>query len=146
MRRTPHLTELKITTTDNRAVASVVMPGFGAGLTVSRSGPTEEAALAATLRAMADAVDGVRRQRVCTRRDMTWVRTSVIVDVYVPTGEVNRAEVCEEQALGGDMAAAGESLDLALGWLSTALHDPSARNWQAFDWALVDDSPHMDVV
>ena len=58
----------------------------------------------------------------------------------------NRAEVCEEQALGGDMAAAGESLDLALGWLSTALHDPSARNWQAFDWALVDDSPHMDVV
>lgn len=145
MQRTPHLTELKITTTDARAVASIVMPGFGAGLTVSRAGPTEEAALSATLRAMADAVDNVHRQRVCARRDVTWVRISALVDVRVPTGEMNRAEVCEEQALGGDMAAAGESLDLALGWLSTALHDPSARDWQAFDWAPVEDSLRGEV-
>ncbi len=145
MSRTPHMTNLKITTTDTRAVATLAMPSFGHGLTVSRSGRTEEAALAATLRAMADAVDGVRCVSRRARRETAWIRVSAVVDVCVPIGEMNRAELCEERAQSGDMVAAGESLDLAVGWLSTALHDPAARNWQSFDWAEVGDcdTPEM---
>lgn len=139
MSKTRHLTELTLTSTDNRAAATLTAPGLGPGATVTRSGPDEEMAIAATLRGLADMLDAHRRAGRRAKRETAWVRMSILVDVKVPTAEIGRATLCEDRALMGDMAAAGESLDLAIGWIAAALHDEGARSWQSFNWAPVDE-------
>lgn len=125
---------ISLTADDTRAVATLTLPGMGSGATVTRSGRDDREALASTLRALADLVDS--RQRAARREgDTTWVRVSVDVDVKVSEAEALRAEGLEESSMRGDSVAATELMDLSLAWLSTALHDPDARDWQAFSWS-----------
>lgn len=119
---------------DTRAVATMTLPGLGSGATVTRGGRDEREALSATLRALADLVDS--RQRAARREgDTTWVRVSVDVDIKVSEAEAQRAETLEESSMRGDNAAATELMDLSLAWLAAAMHDPEARDWQAFSWS-----------
>jgi len=141
MTKTHHTPALTITTADNRAVATLSAPGLAAGTTVSRSGADEEAALAATLRALADTLDAQRRADRRAKRATEWVRMSILVDVRVPMAEIERARICEDRGLRGDMVAAGESLNLALGWIGAALHDNDAREWISFNWSPAADCP-----
>lgn len=141
MNKTHHLTELTLTSTDNRAVATLSAPGLGPGATVTRSGVDEETALAATLRALADTLDAHRRAGRRAKRATEWVRMSVLVDVRVPVAEMERARICEDRGLRGDMVAAGESMNLALGSIATALYDGDAREWISFNWSPAADCP-----
>lgn len=125
---------ISLTADDNRAVATMTLPGMGSGATVTRSGRDDREALASTLRALADLVDS--RQRAARREgDTTWVRVSVDVDVKVAETEAQRAETLEESGMRGDNVAATELMDLSLAWLATALHDAEAREWQSFSWS-----------
>ncbi len=125
---------ISLTSNDNRAVATLTLPGIDSGATVTRSGRDDREALASTLRALADLIDS--RQRMARREgDTTWVRISVDVDVKVPEAEALRAEALEERSMTGDGAAASELMDISLAWLGAALHDPEARDWQAFSWS-----------
>jgi hypothetical protein len=125
---------ISLTADDNRAVATMTLPGMGSGATVTRSGRDDREALASTLRGLADLIDS--RQRAARREgDTTWVRVSVDVDVKVSEAEALRAEGLEESSMRGDGVAANELMDLSLAWLSTALHDPDARDWQSLSWS-----------
>ena len=137
--RSRHPVSLTLSSTDNRAAATLTAPGLAPGATVTRSGQDEETAISATLRSLADMLDANRRAHRREERKTGWVRMSLLVDVQAPLAEILRANICEERAVNGDMKAAGESLDLAIGWISAALHDEGARRWKAFDWCQVDD-------
>jgi hypothetical protein len=137
--RSRHPVSLTLSSTDNRAAATLTAPGLSPGATVTRSGTDENTAIAATLRGLADMLDASRREERRKERRTGWVRVSMLVDVEAPLAEILRAHVCEERAVNGDMRAANESLDLAIGWISAALHDEGARRWKAFDWTQVDD-------
>jgi hypothetical protein len=122
---------------DTRAVATLALPGM-AGATVTRGGRDEREALSATLRALADLIDS--RQRAARREaETTWVRVSVDVDIKVAEAEAKRAEELETRSMTGDNASASELMDLSLAWLGAALHDPEARDWQAFSWSRKED-------
>jgi hypothetical protein len=111
---------------------------MGAGATVTRSGRDEREALSATLRALADLVDN--RHRAAKREgDTTWVRVSLDVDVKVAQAEADRAETLEKRSMNGDRQAAAEEMSLAMSWISAALHDEDARDWQSFSWSFSDD-------
>ena len=69
----------------------------------------------------------------------TWVRLSIDVDVEVEAEQIEAARRAEAGAQAGDMNAAQEVMNLALEWLSTAMYDKHSRDWQSFDWALVED-------
>jgi hypothetical protein len=132
--RTREPVTISLTADDTRAVATMTLPGMGAGATVTRGGRDEREALSATLRALADLVDS--RQRAARREaDTTWVRVSLDVDIEVSEAEVQRAEDLEEVAMTGDKAAGNELLDLSLAWIASALHDEDARDWQSFSWS-----------
>ena len=74
----------------------------------------------------------------------TWIRLSADVDVKVPTAELNRARMLEASAQEGNRQALIEASRITVGWMYTALDDPDARNWQSFDWALVDECDPTD--
>jgi hypothetical protein len=144
MNPTRHSTQLILSSTDNRATATLSTPGLGTSATVSRSGPDEESALSATLRAMADLLDAHRRATRRSAGESVWVRMDLVVDVRVPFHEARLAEEMEDRARAGDGKAADKVLSLTTGWLAAALHDSEARNWQAFDWSEAED-PGYDV-
>lgn len=138
MTRTREPVTISLTADDNRAVATMTLPGMGSGATVTRTGRDDREALSATLRALADLVDS--RQRAARREDATtWVRISLDVDVKVSVDDVARAEALESTAMTGDLDAGSELMDLSLGWLAAALHDEDARDWQSFAWAHKED-------
>ena len=62
-----------------------------------------------------------------------------ILDVEVEVEQVEAARKAEKDAQAGDMDAAQEVMNLALEWLGTAMYDKNSRDWQSFDWALVED-------
>jgi len=131
-----------LSTDEDHAIATLSVDGLSAA-SVSRSGRNEGEAIAAALRALADHVDGDRRAR---RRlePSTWIRLSADVDVKVPTTELNRARMLEASAQEGNRSALIEASRITVGWMYTALDDPDAREWQSFDWALVDDCDPND--
>lgn len=137
--RTREPVTISLSADDNRAVATMTLPGMGAGATVTRSGRDEREALSATLRGLADLIDS--RQRTARREgDTTWVRVSVDVDVKVAQAEADRAAELEPLMLtSGNVAAADELLQLSLSWLATAMHDEDSRDWKSFSWAFRDD-------
>ena len=139
MTRTREPMTVKLELGDDRAVATMTLPGLGAGATVTRSGRDEREALSATLRALADLVDN--RQRASRREgDTTWVRVSLDVDVRVPEAEAQRAEALEPATMEcGSKQAADELLAISLSWLGAAMHDEDARDWKSFSWARVDE-------
>lgn len=109
------------------------------GLCVVRPGVDEAHAVANALRGMADMIDARRRQALRDAGATDWVRLSIDVDVEVEAGQIEAARRAEAGAQSGDMAAAQEVMNLALEWLATAMYDKDSRDWQSFDWALVDD-------
>ena len=122
----------------HRAKLTLLVPDHDVGVTVARSGPNESGAIARALRGLADQLDA--DARAARRSDgTTWIRLSCDVDVCVPLVEVAEAKRLEKRAANGDMEAAQSIMDCALGWLGTAMHDKDSRNWQSFDWALVED-------
>ena len=127
---------------EDHAIATISVDGLRAA-SVSRSGRSEGDAIPATLRALADHIDGESRAR---RRlePSTWIRLSADVDVKVPTAELNRARMLEASAQEGNRQALIEASRITVGWMYTALDDPDARNWQSFDWALVDECDPTD--
>jgi hypothetical protein len=136
--RTNEPLSVKLELSDDRAVATMCLPGMGAGATVTRSGRDEREALSATLRALADLVDN--RHRAAKREgDTTWVRVSLDVDVKVAQAEADRAETLEKRSMNGDRQAAAEEMSLAMSWIAAALHDEDARDWQSFSWSFSDD-------
>lgn len=145
MNKNRHATEFLLTSADTHAVATLRLPGVAGGVSVSRAGTDETAAIAATLRAVADTVDASRRQRRRAERGTSWIRMHVLVDVEVPAAELDRARALEERAMAGSMPAAEESMGLSMGWLATAIHDHDAREWHAFDWSPAEDSPDVGV-
>lgn len=129
---------VKLELSDDRAVATMCLPGMGAGATVTRSGRDEREALSATLRALADLVDS--RHRAAKREsDTTWVRISLDVDVKVAQAEADRAETLEKRSMQGNRQAAAEEMSLAMSWLAAALHDEDAHDWQSFSWSFRED-------
>lgn len=126
-----------------RAKLTMLPNDGGANILVARTGADDSSAIAHALRGLADQLDS--NARAARRSDGTvWVRLSVDVDVNVPSGEVRKAETLENRATNGDMDAAQSIMDTALNWLNTAMYDKDNRNWQSFDWALVEDCADDD--
>lgn len=134
---TRHDAKLMLSSGDDRAVATVTVAGL-VGASAARSGRDEQDALCRALRGLADAIEGDRRA-VRRASGASWVRLSVDVDVLVPLSEIGVASSYEDRAKAGDMEAGQSMMDLALQWLSTGMYDREARNWQCFDWAMVED-------
>jgi len=135
--------KIDLTLTGNRAIASMVVPGFS-GTLVTRHGKDDREALASTLRALADLVDSRRREQTRTNVETTWVRVSMDVDIKVPQSEADRAVKLEENVMGGDRTAGVELLDMSTDWLRAALDDGDSREFQSFSWSLRDECEDFD--
>lgn len=135
--------KIDLTLTGNRAVASMVVPGF-TGTLVTRHGKDDREALASALRALADLVDSRRRDSVRANVETDWVRISLDVDVRVPTAESDRAEKLESQVMEGNRSAGVELLSLSEDWLRAALDDKDSREFQSFSWSHREDCEEFD--
>jgi hypothetical protein len=135
--------KIDLTLTDNRAVASLTVPGISGAL-VTRHGKDDREALSATLRALADLIDSRRRDTTRKNVETTWVRVSMDVDVKVPQAEADRAVELEERVMEGNRTAGVELLDLSTDWLRAALDDNDSREFQSFSWSLRDDCEDFD--
>lgn len=135
--------KIDLTITDNRAVASLSVPGLSGAL-VTRHGKDDREALAATLRAMADLIDSRRRDQLRGSVETDWVRISLDVDVRVPIAETERAEKLEERVMEGNRAAGEELLTIAVDWLRAGLDDKDSREFQSFSWSMRDDCEDFD--
>jgi hypothetical protein len=137
------IAKIDLTLTDNRAVASLTVPGISGAL-VTRHGKDDREALSATLRALADLIDSRRRDTTRKNVETTWVRVSMDVDVKVPQAEADRAVELEERVMEGNRTAGVELLDLSTDWLRAALDDGDSREFQSFSWSLRDDCEEFD--
>lgn len=135
----PYAITLRVKPASRRAHLTLTAPDVPSGVSVVRPGVTEAHAIANALRGMAELLDSARRQRVRDANGTTWVRLSIDVDVEVEAEQIEAARRAEAGAQAGDMNAAQEVMNLALEWLSTAMYDKHSRDWQSFDWALVED-------
>ncbi len=135
----PYAITLRVKPASRRAQITLTAPDSPSGVSVVRPGLTEAHAIANAMRGMADMLDSARREKVRDANGTTWVRLSIDVDVEVEVEQVEAARKAEKDAQAGDMDAAQEVMNLALEWLGTAMYDKNSRDWQSFDWALVED-------
>lgn len=139
----PYNLTLRVRPASRRAQVTLTAPD-SPGICVVRPGLDEAHAIANALRGLATMVDARRREALRKAGGTTWVRISVDVDVEVEQTQVETARRAEEGAQAGDMNAAQEVMNLALEWLATAMYDKDSRDWQCFDWALVEDCDEAD--
>jgi hypothetical protein len=139
MTDTPYTVTLRVAPGTRQARLTLTSPDAPEGLSVARPGMSETHAITNALRGMADLLDSARRQRLREANATQWVRLSIDVDVEVMAADVELARQREDAAQSGDMVAARDIMNLALEWLGTAMYDKDSRDWQSFDWALVED-------
>lgn len=139
----PYTMTLRVKPASRRAQVTLTVPNTP-GFVVVRPGMDEAHAIANALRGLATMLDQRRREALREAGGTTWVRISVDVDVEVEAAQVEAARRAEVRAQSGDMEAAQEVMNLALEWLGTAMYDKEHRNWQSFDWALVEDCDEDD--
>lgn len=134
----PYTMTLRVKPASRRAQVTLTAPN-SPGICVVRPGVDEAHAIANALRGLAAMLDARRREELRDANGTTWVRLSIDVDVEVEASQVEMARRAEEGAQAGDMNAAQDVMNLALEWLATAMYDKDSRDWQSFDWALVED-------
>lgn len=134
----PYNLTLRMKPASRRAQVTLTAPD-SPGICVVRPGVDEGHAIANALRGLATMVDARRREALRQAGGTTWVRLSIDVDVEVEASQVEAARRAETGAQAGDMNAAQDVMNLALEWLATAMYDKDSRDWQSFDWALVED-------
>jgi hypothetical protein len=134
----PYTMTLRVKPASRRAQVTLTAPD-SPGICVVRPGVDEAHAIANALRGLATMVDARRREALRQAGGTTWVRLSIDVDVEVEASQVEAARRAETGAQAGDMNAAQDVMNLALEWLATAMYDKDSRDWQSFDWALVED-------
>lgn len=134
----PYTMTLRVKPASRRAQVTLTAPN-SPGICVVRPGVDEAHAIANALRGLAAMLDARRREELRDANGTTWVRLSIDVDVEVEASQVEAARRAETGAQAGDMNAAQDVMNLALEWLATAMYDKDSRDWQSFDWALVED-------